>query len=303
MDEGFKRYLLLERSFSPNTIDAYIRDVEKLLEFFEASHVDYLTAKTEDFLNFLVEISNMGISARSQARIISGIRQFYRYLLIEDLIKDSPALILEAPKLSRALPSVLSVEEIDAIKSTFDLSKYEGHRNRAIIETMYSCGLRVSELTNLRLSNMFIDEMYIKVEGKGSKQRLVPISHLAVKEINNYMLWRNQLDIKPGSADILFLNRRGAKLTRQMVFIMLKNAAEAAGIQTEISPHTLRHSFATHLLEGGANLRAIQQMLGHESILTTEIYTHISMDTLRNTITKFHPRGNGELTTQLTVNS
>ena len=259
MLKGFKRYLVLEKSYSPNTIEAYVRDVEKLLEFFEEAGVDYKTPKLDDFTAFLVEIGSMGIAVRSQARIVSGIKQFYKFLVVEDIL--------------------------------IDLSKEEGHRNRAIIETMYSCGLRVSELVNLKMSNVFFDEQYIRVEGKGSKQRLVPISELAIKEINNYLPWRRSLEIKPGNTDYLFLNRRGAKLTRQMVFIMLRKYAEEAGVKTELSPHTLRHSFATHLLEGGANLRAIQQMLGHESILTTEIYTHISMDTLRNTIAEFHPRG------------
>ncbi|MCQ2351455.1 MAG: site-specific tyrosine recombinase XerD [Paludibacteraceae bacterium] len=288
---GFKRYLLLERSFSPNTVDAYIRDVEKLLEYFGASGVDYKKAKQEDFNAFLNEIGSMGIEARSQARILSGIKQFYKYLVMEDILADSPAELLESPKLSRHLPSVLSVEEIDAMKSVIDLSKPEGHRNRAIIETLYSCGLRVSELVGLKISNVFFDEMYVQVEGKGSKQRLIPISQTAINDIKNYLPWRRTLDIKPGNQDFMFLNRRGAKMTRQMVFIIIKQCAKDAGVKTVLSPHTLRHSFATHLLEGGANLRAIQQMLGHESILTTEIYTHISMENLRNTITEFHPRG------------
>lgn len=291
MLKGFKRYLVLEKSYSPNTIEAYVRDVEKMLEFFDEAGVDYKSPKLEDFTNFLVEISSMGIAVRSQARIISGIKQFYKYLVVEDILKDSPAELVEAPKIGRHLPSVLSVEEIDAIKGAIDLSKPEGHRNRAIIETMYSCGLRVSELVNLKMSNVFFDEKYVRVEGKGSKQRLVPISDTAIRDINNYLPWRRGLEIKPGNSDYLFLNRRGSKLTRQMVFIMIKKFAEEAGVKTELSPHTLRHSFATHLLEGGANLRAIQQMLGHESILTTEIYTHISMDSLRNTISEFHPRG------------
>ena len=291
MMKGFKRYLVLEKSYSPNTIEAYVRDVEKMLEFFDEAGVDYKSPKLEDFTNFLVEISSMGIAVRSQARIISGIKQFYKYLVVEDILKDSPAELVEAPKIGRHLPSVLSVEEIDAIKGAIDLSKPEGHRNKAIIETMYSCGLRVSELVNLKMSNVFFDEKYVRVEGKGSKQRLVPISDTAIRDINNYLPWRRGLEIKPGNSDYLFLNRRGSKLTRQMVFIMIKKFAEEAGVKTELSPHTLRHSFATHLLEGGANLRAIQQMLGHESILTTEIYTHISMDSLRNTISEFHPRG------------
>ena len=291
IEPGFRRYLVLERSFSPNTIDAYVRDVEKLMEFFDMRGIHYHDAKLEDFTAFLVELGEMGVATRSQARIISGIKQFYKYLVMEDIIKDSPATLIEAPKLGRHLPSVLSIEEIDAIKGAIDLSSDEGHRNRAIIETMYSCGLRVSELVGLKISNVFFDEMYVKVEGKGSKQRLVPISETAVRDIRNYLPWRRSLSIKPGNEDYLFLNRRGSKLTRQMVFIMVKRYAADAGVKTELSPHTFRHSFATHLLEGGANLRAIQQMLGHESILTTEIYTHISMESLRNTIMEFHPRG------------
>lgn len=298
---GYKRYLLLERSFSANTVDAYIRDVEKMLEYFSASGVDYKRAKLEDFNAFLIEIGSMGIAARSQARILSGIKQFYKYLVMEDIIADSQADLIETPKLSRHLPSVLSVEEIDAMKSVIDLSKPEGHRNRAIIETLYSCGLRVSELVGLKISNVFFDEMYVKVEGKGSKQRLIPISQTAVNEIKNYLPWRRGLVVQPGNQDFMFLNRRGAQMTRQMVFIIIKQCAKDAGIKVQLSPHTLRHSFATHLLEGGANLRAIQQMLGHESILTTEIYTHISMENLRNTITEFHPRG--RISGQWTVDS
>ncbi len=289
--QGYKRYLLLERSFSPNTVDAYIRDVEKMLEFFSASGIDCKKAKLEDFNAFLSEINLMGIGARSQARILSGIKQFYKYMVMEDIIADSQADLIDTPKLSRHLPSVLSVEEIDAMKSAIDLSKPEGHRNRAIIETMYSCGLRVSELVGLKVSNVFFDEMYVKVEGKGSKQRLIPISETAINDIKNYLPYRRGLTVQPGNQDFMFLNRRGAQLTRQMVFIIIRQCAKDAGIKTTLSPHTLRHSFATHLLEGGANLRAIQQMLGHESILTTEIYTHISMENLRNTITEFHPRG------------
>lgn len=289
--QGFKRYLVLERSFSSNTVDAYIRDVEKLMEFFQTTGVDYKKATLEDFTSFLIEISSMGIGARSQARIISGIKQFYHYLVHEDVVKDSQASLIEAPKIGKHLPNVLSVEEIDAMKNSIDLSKPEGHRNRAIIEILYSCGLRVSELVGLKMSNIFVEERYIKVEGKGSKQRLIPISETALNDIAYYMPWRRSLKVKNGSEDILFLNRNGGQLTRQMVFLVIKGSAADAGIHSELSPHTLRHSFATHLLEGGANLRAIQQMLGHESILTTEIYIHISMENLRSTIENYHPRG------------
>ena len=235
-------------------------------------------------------LNDLGISATSQARIISGVKSFYTYLLSEDIINDDPTQLLEMPKLSRHLPSVLSVEEIDLLKSTIDLSKPDGNRNRAIIETLYSCGLRVSELINLKISNIYTEEKFIQVFGKGSKQRLVPISETALKEIFQYMLDRNLWDIKPGEGDFLFLNQRGSHLSRQAVFDIIKKAALNAGIKTVISPHTLRHSFATHLLEGGADLRVIQELLGHESILTTEIYTHIDMTYLRDAILSYHPR-------------
>ncbi|NCC98093.1 MAG: site-specific tyrosine recombinase XerD [Bacteroidia bacterium] len=292
ISEQYRRYLLLERAFSSNTMDAYMHDVDKLLDYMDAENLTYLTASTDDLSRFLMTLTDLGISYRSQARIVSGIKSFYKFLLMEDLIKENPADLLELPKLAKKLPIVLSIEEIDRIESIIDLSKPEGQRNKAIIETLYSCGLRVSELINLKLSCIYWDEEYLKVEGKGSKQRLVPISKTALKEIRNYLPDRNALTITKGNGDYVFLNRRGGKLTRQMVFMWLKRYASEAEIKTVISPHTLRHSFATHLLEGGANLRVIQEMLGHESILTTEIYTHITMDYLRKTIMNCHPRNN-----------
>ena len=288
--DGFRAYLLLERSLSDNTLKSYNFDVQKLLTYFSERNIDYKEAKLSDFQSFLVFLNDLGISATSQARIISGVKSFYTYLLSEDIINDDPTQLLEMPKLSRHLPSVLSVEEIDLLKSTIDLSKPDGNRNKAIIETLYSCGLRVSELINLKISNIYTEEKFIQVFGKGSKQRLVPISETALKEIYQYMLDRNLWDIKPGEGDFLFLNQRGSPLSRQAVFDIIKKAALNAGIKTVISPHTLRHSFATHLLEGGADLRVIQELLGHESILTTEIYTHIDMTYLRDAILSYHPR-------------
>lgn len=288
--DGFRAYLLLERSLSDNTLKSYNFDVQKLLTYFSERNIDYKEAKLSDFQSFLVFLNDLGISATSQARIISGVKSFYTYLLSEDIINDDPTQLLEMPKLSRHLPSVLSVEEIDLLKSTIDLSKPDGNRNKAIIETLYSCGLRVSELINLKISNIYTEEKFIQVFGKGSKQRLVPISETALKEIFQYMLDRNLWDIKPGEGDFLFLNQRGSHLSRQAVFDIIKKAALNAGIKTVISPHTLRHSFATHLLEGGADLRVIQELLGHESILTTEIYTHIDMTYLRDAILSYHPR-------------
>ena len=288
--DGFRAYLLLERSLSDNTLKSYNFDVQKLLTYFSERNIDYKEAKLSDFQSFLVFLNDLGISATSQARIISGVKSFYTYLLSEDIINDDPTQLLEMPKLSRHLPSVLSVEEIDLLKSTIDLSKPDGNRNRAIIETLYSCGLRVSELINLKISNIYTEEKFIQVFGKGSKQRLVPISETALREIYQYMLDRNLWDIKPGEGDFLFLNQRGSHLSRQAVFDIIKKAVLNAGIKTVISPHTLRHSFATHLLEGGADLRVIQELLGHESILTTEIYTHIDMTYLRDAILSYHPR-------------
>lgn len=294
MDAELKRYhayLLLERSLSANTIEAYLNDVAKLLEFLQQRQVSYVQATYEQLQSFFLLLAEWGIQARSQARIMSGIKSFYGYLLREGIIDVNPTTLLEMPKLGRHLPSVLSVEEIDALKASVDMSKAEGARNRAMIEVAYSCGLRVSELVSLRLSDIYVDEGFIKVEGKGSKQRLIPISETAIHDIQLYLMDRNALPvIKKESADVLFLNRRGGMLTRQMFFTIIKQSALQAGIKTVISPHTLRHSFATHLLEGGANLRVIQEMLGHSSIQTTEIYTHLGVQYLRETILMCHPR-------------
>lgn len=288
--DGYGAYLLLERSLSDNTLKSYSADVQKLLTYFSDKNINYKEAKLQDFQSFLVFLNDLGIASTSQARIISGVKSFYSYLLSEDIIGDDPTQLLEMPKLSRYLPTVLSVEEIDMLKSVIDLSKADGQRNKAMIEVLYSCGLRVSELIDLKLSNIYAKEGFIQVFGKGSKQRLVPISETALNEISMYMLDRNAWDIKPGQGDFLFLNQRGSHLSRQTVFNVIKKSAADAGIKAVISPHTLRHSFATHLLEGGADLRVIQELLGHESILTTEIYTHIDMTYLRDTILSYHPR-------------
>ena len=288
--DGFRAYLLLERSLSDNTLKSYNFDVQKLLTYFSERNINYKEAKLQDFQSFLVFLNDLGIASTSQARIISGIKSFYTYLLSEDIIDDDPTQLLEMPKLSRYLPTVLSLEEIDLLKSVIDLSKPDGQRNKAMIEVLYSCGLRVSELIGLKISNIYPQEGFIQVFGKGSKQRLVPISDTALHEISMYMIDRNSWEIKPGEEDLLFLNQRGSHLSRQSVFNLIKQCAMDAGIKSVISPHTLRHSFATHLLEGGADLRVIQELLGHESILTTEIYTHIDMTYLRDTILSYHPR-------------
>jgi integrase/recombinase XerD len=288
--DGFRAYLLLERSLSDNTLKSYNFDVQKLLTYFSERNINYKEAKLQDFQSFLVFLNDLGIASTSQARIISGIKSFYTYLLSEDIIDDDPTQLLEMPKLSRYLPTVLSLEEIDLLKSVIDLSKPDGQRNKAMIEVLYSCGLRVSELIGLKISNIYPQEGFIQVFGKGSKQRLIPISDTALHEISMYMIDRNSWEIKPGEEDFLFLNQRGSHLSRQSVFNLIKQCAMDAGIKSVISPHTLRHSFATHLLEGGADLRVIQELLGHESILTTEIYTHIDMTYLRDTILSYHPR-------------
>lgn len=289
--EQYRAYLLLEKSFSPNTFDAYLQDLNKLLGYFSDKKIDYCHAKLSDLQDFLLILADIGIHERSQARIISGIKSFYKFLMLENIINDDPTELLESPKLGKKLPQVLSLDEINNILNSIDLSLPEGQRNRAIIETLYSCGLRVSELINLKLSNVFWEEEYIKVDGKGNKQRLVPISKTAMKEIKRYFIdERNSLDIKKGNEDFVFLNRRGAKLSRQMIFIMVNKFAADAGVVKNIGPHTFRHSFATHLLEGGANLRVIQELLGHESILTTEIYTHLDISYLREAIISYHPR-------------
>ncbi len=292
--KGFKAYLQLERSLSENSVDAYLRDIKKLEEFCLLKEILVQPEKLnqqqlEQFLNF---ISELGLSARTQARILSGLKAFYKYLVVDDIITDDPTELLEAPKIGRKLPDVLSVAEINALIDAIDLSKPEGERNKAMLETMYSCGLRVSELVNLKLSNLMLNEGFIHVFGKGSKERIVPIGSFAIKHINIYIksIRNHQYNIKKESQDILFLNRRGAKLTRVMVFTIIKQLCSTAGIKKAISPHTFRHSFATHLVEGGADLRAVQEMLGHESITTTEIYTHLNREYLRQAILDFHPR-------------
>lgn len=282
-------FLKLEKSLSVNSVSAYLSDLQKLMDFVGDSK-DILLLNSKDLEEFLCQLRDLGINARSQARILSGIKSFYKFLLIEDYLQIDPTELIDSPSLGKHLPEVLSVHEIDSILAGIDLSVKEGQRNKAMLETLYSCGLRVSELVQLKLSNCYFKEEYIMVEGKGSKQRLVPISTKAIHEIQLWLLDRSQLAAQKGSEDFVFLNRRGAGLTRSMVFRIIKEQAALAGIQKNISPHTLRHSFATHLLEGGANLRVIQQMLGHESIQTTEIYTHMDKTYLREQILAFHPR-------------
>ena len=286
----YQRYLKLEKGYSPNTLDAYIRDVDKLLKFLSDEEKTPQEAKLEDIENFAAAVCDLGIGARSLARILSGVRQFYRFLVLDGYMEADPTELLESPKQPQHLPEVLSTAEVDMLEHAIDLSKWEGHRNRAIIEVLFSCGLRVSELTHLKLSNLYREEQFVRVMGKGSKERLVPISPKALQELDYWFADRNQMKIKEGEEDYVFLNRRGAHLTRTMILIMIKNYARDAGIKKTISPHTLRHSFATALLEGGANLRSIQAMLGHESIGTTEIYTHIDTTTRREEILNHHPR-------------
>lgn len=286
----YRRYLKLEKGYSVNTLDAYMRDLDKLVRYLAAEQVHVTEVKLEQLEHFAASISDLGIGPRSLARILSGVRQFYRFLVLDGYMEDDPTELLESPKQPNHLPEVLSTAEVDLLEQAIDLSKWEGHRNRAIIEVLFSCGLRVSELINLKLSNLYVDEQFIRVMGKGSKERLVPISPRALEELNYWFPMRNEMSIKPGEEDYVFLNRRGHHLTRTMILIMIKRYAAEAGIKKTISPHTLRHSFATSLLEGGADLRAIQAMLGHESIGTTEIYTHIDTSTLRQEILEHHPR-------------
>ena len=287
----FKSYLRIERSLSDNTIDSYLRDIQKLANFSEEKDLNELQITKTEVKEFISEINKEGISARSQSRIISGIKAFYKYLILEDYLKVNPTELIESPKIGMKLPDTLSIEEIDFLISAIDLSHPQGERNRAILEVLYSCGLRVSELTSLKLSDIRFKEGYVKVVGKGNKERFAPIGSSAIKFLNIYLKEiRNHQDIKKGSEDIVFLNRRGNKLTRVMIFTIIKQLAEKIGMKKKISPHTFRHSFATHLIEGGADLRAIQEMLGHESITTTEIYTHLDREYLREAIMQFHPR-------------
>jgi len=288
--KDYLRYLRLQRSVSPNTLEAYALDLDKLLVFLSHEGKRVTDVELSDLQAFAAGLHDVGIGPRSQCRILSGVRSFYRFLVMDGYMDNDPTELLESPVLGEHLPEFLTPQEVDRLKDSIDVSKPEGHRNRAIIEVLFSCGLRVSELVNLKWSQLYADERYLRILGKGSKERLVPISNTALREIENYLPWRNSLKIKPGEEDYVFLNRRGSHLTRVMVLIMLKTQAEEAGIKKTISPHTLRHSFATALLEGGADLRVIQALLGHESIGTTEIYTHLSMQTLRDEVLNHHPR-------------
>lgn len=280
----------LQRNYSGNTLEAYILDINKLLKFLKDNGISPEAAKLSDIQCFAASLHDIGVSPRSQCRILSGVRAFYKYLYLDGYIKDDPTELLESPKLGDHLPEVLTTEEVDRLEQAIDLSKWEGQRNKAIIEVLFSCGLRVSELVNLKMSALYLDEQFVRIMGKGSKERLVPISENAIKQLKYWFIDRSHMNIKPGEEDYVFLNRRGAHLTRTMILIMIKRLGAEAGIQKTISPHTLRHSFATALLEGGADLRAIQSMLGHESIGTTEIYTHIDTHTLREEILNHHPR-------------
>lgn len=288
--DAYEAYLILERGLSDNTREAYVRDVGKLVRYLETEKVTLREVTTDTLRAFAADLFDLGISPRTQARIVSGIKSFFRFLKLEGNLDSNPSLLLESPALRRHLPEVLRVDEIDAMIGAIDMEKAEGQRNRAIMETLYGCGLRVSELINLEISKLYFDEQFIMVHGKGDKERIVPISPQAIREIKDYLPDRALLPVKRGEENILFLNRRGHRLTRVMIFYIIKQLAEAAGIRKEVSPHTLRHSFATHLLEGGANLRAIQQMLGHEDISTTEIYLHIDRSMLRAEILAHHPR-------------
>jgi integrase/recombinase XerD len=286
----YHTYLLLEKSLSANSVAAYMDDLNKLLNYLSTVNKNPLEVCLSDLRELVMSLHEMEIAPRSQSRVISGIKSFYRFLLLEELISTDPTDLLESPKIGSKLPIFLTLDEINRIIASIDLSQAEGQRNRAILETLYSCGLRVSELTELRFSDLFFDEGFIIVKGKGSKQRLVPVSPVAVKEINLYLFDRNRIPVKKEYEDIVFLSRRGTILSRIMIFHIVKVQAEMAGIKKNVSPHTFRHSFATHLMEGGANLRAIQQMLGHERIATTEIYTHLDRDFLRSEILEHHPR-------------
>ncbi len=291
--KGFENFLRLEKSLSQNSIAAYVNDINKLMVFLDGSFKKLAPEKVKlnHLRSFVEHLNDRGVSPRTQARTISGIKSFFKYLLIEGKIQGDPTTLLESPKIGRKLPDVLTMEEIDTIIDAVDLEKPEGQRNKAMLETLYSCGLRVSELVNLKVTNLFFEQGFVKVEGKSEKERLVPVSEKAVVEINKYLNgYRKTLRIIPESENVLFLNRRGKKLSRVMIFTIIKNLAQKVGMDKKISPHTFRHSFATHLISGGADLRAVQEMLGHESILTTEIYTHLDRDYLKSTISQFHPR-------------
>lgn len=286
----YKQYLMLEKSLSSNTVNAYFTDLQKLLDYFKGEGIHYLDVRLEDLEAFSANLHDACIHPRTQARILSGIRSFYRFLVLEDCLQADPTELLESPQIGFHLPEVLSVEEIDNLIASIDLSTPEGQRNRTMIEILYSCGLRVSELCSLKLSDLYLEQGFIKVDGKGGKQRLVPISKRAISELHSYFIDRNAMKIKSGFEDYVFISKRGNNISRIMVFHIIKELAENIGLSKNISPHTFRHSFATHLLEGGCNLRAIQCMLGHESIATTEIYTHIDRHLLRSEIIEHHPR-------------
>lgn len=291
--KGFKIYLRLERSLSANTIEAYLHDVAKLIQYLNANSLikNPSEVTSDDLKNFIVWANHLGMLPPTQARVLSGLKAFFKYLLLEDLIFSDPSALLESPRLSRKLPDTLNFREINQLISAIDLTKSEGMRNKAMLEVLYGCGLRVSELCNLKNSNLFLDVDFIKIIGKGNKERLVPIGNEAVKYLKIYITEsRVHIKIKPGKEDYVFLNNRGNPLSRVMVFIIIKKLAEEIGLKKSISPHTFRHSFATHLVEGGADLRAVQEMLGHESITTTEIYTHLDRNYLRETIIQYHPR-------------
>jgi len=293
--KDFVSFLKIEKGLSENSILAYQNDVQKLRDFSEGNQTEAVNITYDQLKEFVATLYDLGLSARTQARIISGVKQFFLFLLIEDMIHDDPSELLEMPKIGRKLPEVLTIEEIDRLIAAIDMSENESHRNRAILETLYSCGLRVSELVNLRFSDLFFEEGFIRVIGKGNKERLVPVSKSVEKEIGLYNDHvRRHQHIQPGNENVVFLNRRGAKLTRVMIFTIIKDLSAAIGLQKSISPHTFRHSFATHMIEGGANLRAVQDMLGHESITTTEIYTHLDQRFLRDAIITFHPRNAGK---------
>ena len=286
----YRRYIKLQRNFTANTLDAYMRDIDKLARFLDSAGIAVTDVSLDNLHTFAASLHDIGISPRSQCRILSGVRSFFRFLVTAGYITDDPSELLESPRLGDHLPEVLTTAEVDRLEQAIDLEKWEGQRNKAIIEVLFSCGLRVSELVTLRLSDLYLDEQFIRVHGKGNKERFVPISESAIKHLRYWFIDRNLMNIKPGEEDYVFLNRRGAHLTRTMILIMIKRLGAEAGIDKVISPHTLRHSFATALLEGGADLRAIQAMLGHESIGTTEIYTHIDTHTLREEILNHHPR-------------
>lgn len=291
--KGFQAYLKLEKSLADNSVEAYSRDIERLYQFSDIQIVKLKpeTVTLTDLRNFIIWINELGMIASSQARILSGIKAFYKYMLMEDLVKTDPSELLESPRITRKLPDTLSYQDINKLIAAIDLSKPEGPRNKAILETLYGSGLRVSELTELKLSNLYLEIEFIKVTGKGNKERLVPIGTEAIKAIKIYVEnLRVHITVKKGEEDIVFLNRRGGRLSRQMIFLMIQALAQTIGLNKAISPHTFRHSFATHLVEGGADLRAVQEMLGHESITTTEIYTHLDREYLKSTISQFHPR-------------